>query len=149
MSFKNILICSVILSVPGHHGVFANAKETHPLHKLQGYYEIIGRSDGDAPELVDDIVELRVAPVIGLSLTTCANGEGWLQYDTVKNNQPVLIGRLGPERLFCSLFEDEPDDPLFGCIISAKGSKEKPGRLFLWPITDLRDDLTMSKICAR
>lgn len=125
------------------------AQTTKPLHSFQGYYELVGRSDGDKPELVDDIIELRVAPVIGLKLDSCESGEGWLKYDTVQNNQPVLIGRLGRERLFCSIFNDRPDGQIFGCIVSVKDSEEKPGRLFLWPVAELDNDLNMVGICGR
>lgn len=135
MLFSNCLVMLAFFS--GN----ACAEAAKPLHTFQGYYELVGRSDGNTPELVDDIIELRVAPVIGLKLDTCHTGEGWMKYETVKNNQPVLIGRLGRERLFCSTFNDRPDGQIFGCVISVKGSDEKPGRLFLWPVSELSSEL--------
>lgn len=125
------------------------AQETQPLQSYEGYYEIVGRSDGDKPKLVDDIIELRAAPVIGLKLETCAHGSGWLKYDTVKNDQIIMIGRLGREKLFCSIFHDKPEGEIFGCVIGTNDeSQEKPGRLFLWLVSKLDRDLTMKDICG-
>jgi len=126
----------------------AHSQSVKPLHTYQGYYELVGRSNGDNPKLVDDIIELRVEPVVGLKIETCAHGGGWLKYDTVKNGQIIMIGRLGRDRLFCSIFHDKPEGEIFGCVIGTKkDSKEKPGRLFLWFVSKLDDDLNMKDIC--
>ena len=104
-----------------------------PPDYFTGVYERVGRSGGDAPVLVDDLVRLIPAPGgEGLILRPCAAGgtEVSLRPESFGDVSNLLSTPAGQDWLGCQYFNDMDNYPILNC------HDGRGGRITLWPAND-------------
>lgn len=113
----------------------AKAEDFYPeTNYFTGIYQRVGRSAGDAPGLVNDLV--RIDPAAegwGLELRGCTTPDAApldLRRDTIGEVLNVLVAKEGQSWLVCQFFNDAGNYPILNC------ESETGTRFTLWALSE-------------